>query len=90
MNTTNKETTMNRQQILAIIEISRAIVEAVKAAGELGAPAGTLYAALMAAGCTLTQFEGIMGGMTRGGILTKSGHIYRVGPAVWKFGKTSI
>jgi len=71
---------MNQQQIAnALIEIARAIVESVKAAGELGAPAGNLYAALMTVGCTEAQFERIMGGLCRAGVLIKTGHIYRMG-----------
>ena len=70
---------MNQQQINALKEIARGIVDAVKAAGELGAPAGTLYAALMTAGCTINQFEGIMSGMVKAGLLTQSGNLYRVG-----------
>ena len=55
------------QQIAAVRHVADSIVEAVKVAGSLGAPGGTLYAALMGAGCTLDQFNQFMGALQRAG-----------------------
>jgi hypothetical protein len=49
-----------------------------RANGE-GAPAGPIYAALMAQGCTLEQFEQLMGVLVETGRLRKQGHLYFVG-----------
>ncbi len=69
-------TTMSPTAILALRRILDAVCEAVKAAGPLGAPGGHLYAALMAHGCTMEQFNGIMAGLVRAGKLRKSGECY--------------
>lgn len=65
------------QQRLAVMVLANAVVDAVRGAGSMGAPAGTLYAALMAHGCTLAQFESLMAGLVRVGRLTQAGHLYR-------------
>jgi hypothetical protein len=63
--------------MLAIRAISKAIVQTVKAAGEpVGAPGGILYAALMASGCTLSQFQSIMYALIGAGYLRQSGECY--------------
>ncbi len=69
---------MTHEQITALRQLAAAIIESVKAAGPLGAPGGVMYAALMAQGCTLNQFESIMGGMVRAGKLTKRGDCYHL------------
>ena len=74
------------EQIAALRAIADAIVEAVEAAGPMGAPGGVIYAALMASGCTLAQYESIMSAMVRAGILTRHGDLYRVGPAARRAG----
>lgn len=65
---------MNIQAILKAI--CDAIIESVKAGGPLGTPGGTLYAALMAQGCTLQQFEQIMAALVSAGKLEKRGELY--------------
>ena len=75
---------MTRDQIAALRSIGRAILEAVQASGQLGAPGGILYAALMQKGCNLNQFEQIMSGMVRADVLTKSGECYYVGSQAQK------
>ncbi len=67
---------MTNQQISALRAIASAVLETVKEAGEMGAPAGPMYAALMAHGCSLHQFEQIMGGLERSGYVRKSGDCY--------------
>lgn len=69
---------MTPQQVKALRSICDAIIEAVRAAGPLGAPGGILYAALMSHGCTLAQYEQIMAGLVRAGMLRKSGECYHV------------
>ena len=68
------------EQIAALRALAGAITEAVKAAGPMGAPGGVIYAALMAQGCTLAQYESIMSAMVRSGNLTRHGDLYRVAP----------
>ena len=66
------------EQITALRAIADEIVEAVKAAGPMGAPGGVIYAGLMASGCTLAQYGSIMSAMVASGILTRHGDLYRV------------
>lgn len=70
------ETAPGINQMIALI--CEAIIESVAVAGPLGAPAGTLYAALMAHGCTLDQFNSIMGALVRIGKLRQQGNLYFV------------
>lgn len=67
---------MNKAQATALREVAKAIILTVKEVGNMGAPGGIMYAALMAQGCTLDQFEQIMGGLTRAGYLDKRGDCY--------------
>lgn len=67
-------TESQRREILrAVVE---AILEACKVAGPMGAPGGHLYAALMATGMRLEQFESIMRALVEAGKLEKRGHCY--------------
>ena len=66
---------MTIEQIKVLGEIIRSIVQTVKECPD-GAPAGPMYAALMSQGCTLSQFESLMGGLVRAGKLRKSGDLY--------------
>jgi hypothetical protein len=67
----------NRQR-LAVVYLANAIVDSVRESDNgLGVPAGPMYAALMAHGCTLNQFEQIMSGLVRVGRLTRTGNLYR-------------
>ncbi len=67
---------MTNEQIIAIRKVASLILDTVKESGPLGAPGGILYAGLMTAGCTLHQYEQIMGGLVRAGKLTKDGECY--------------
>lgn len=60
---------MNIQQVLALRQISAAIIESV---GADGGPSGTVYAALMAHGCTLNQYEQILAALIRTGMIEQS------------------
>jgi hypothetical protein len=74
---------MTPQQIEAVRVIARAIVESVRDVGT--APAGPMYAALMGQGCTLNQFQQIMGQLVRAGFLTHDAdaHTYSLGAKVF-------
>jgi len=67
---------MTIEQIKALKAVADAIIETVQGAGPMGAPGGHIYAALMAQGCTLHQYEQIMSGLVRAGKLRKSGECY--------------
>jgi hypothetical protein len=71
---------MTTEQINALRSIAAVIIDTVREADQLnpaiGAPAGHLYAGLMTAGCTLEQFEQIMGALVSTGKLSKDGDCY--------------
>ncbi len=60
----------------AATQLVDAVVETVRESGPDGAPAGSIYAALMTLGFTLEQFERLMGALVGLGKLTKRGHLY--------------
>lgn len=64
------------QQLAALRAICEAIIDAVAAAGTHGAPAGVLYAALMAYGFTLEKFQNYMGALVSAGKLRQEGNLY--------------
>ena len=66
---------MNPQQIAALRAIGRTIIE-VCADEPIGAPGGIIFAALQAQGCNLHQYEQIMSGLTRAGMLERDGDCY--------------
>lgn len=70
---------MTPQQIQAVRAVARSIVATVREVGT--APAGPMYAALMSKGCTLNQFQQIMGQLVRAGFLThdEESHTYSIG-----------
>lgn len=67
---------LTAQQAQALKLIVESIIEAVAAAGSLGAPGGVIYAALMQYGCSLNQYESIMSALVRAGKLRKQGDLY--------------
>jgi len=69
---------MTAEQRAALKAICDAIIETVKATGPLGAPGGLLYAALMAHGCTLEQFQNLMNGLVAAKMLTKRSECYHI------------
>lgn len=56
------------------------ILEAVKAGGSLGAPAGIMYTAFMTQGYNLDQFNGVMAVLQKNGLVTLSQHCYHLTP----------
>lgn len=67
---------MTNEQATLLKKVVTAIVDSVKEMGVQGAPAGQLYAALMATDISLEQFETIMGSLVRVKLLRKSGNLY--------------
>lgn len=67
---------LTSQQAAALKVLVDAVVGTVKEAGPLGAPGGVIYAALMAHGCLLEQFESLMEALVRLGKVTKRGDCY--------------
>ncbi len=65
---------MDAQEIIETVK--SAIVESVQAAGPLGCPGGSLYAALMSYGCTLETFERFMALLIKERKLEKRGQLY--------------
>jgi hypothetical protein len=59
-------------QLRTILQI---FIDAVKAGGEVGAPGGVLYSAVMDK-MSLGQFEQIMSALVQTGKVRKSGHVY--------------
>ena len=78
---------MTIEQARALRAVADAIIEAVDLAGPMGAPAGVMYAALMASGITLPQFEQIMAGLCGAGKLRKQGHLYFVSGQYYEAGR---
>ena len=66
---------MNQQQIAALRAIARTIIE-VCADEPIGAAGGIIFAALQAQGCSLHQYEQIMSGIVRAGMLERDGDCY--------------
>lgn len=69
---------LTSQQAQALKAIVEAVMDAVKAGGSMGAPGGVMYAALMAHGCSLSQFQSLMSAMVGAGKLVKKGECYFV------------
>lgn len=64
--------------IKALAAICDGIIESVAVAGKQGAPGGVLYSAMMAHGCSLAQFQSLMGGIVKAGKLVQRGNLYFV------------
>ncbi len=64
------------EQYRLVKQVADSIIESVKACGKDGAPGGILYSALMTQGCTIHQFNSLMGGLCAAGKLRKSGDLY--------------
>ena len=61
------------------VAVIGAIAETIREAGEV--PSGVLYAGLMTKGCTLPQYEQILGVLQRAKLVAVKGHVVRwVGP----------
>ena len=68
---------MKRNKAKSLNVAAAGILQAVDAAGKLGAPGGALYAGLMAAGYTLAEFEQVMAALAGpAGLVLKRGQLY--------------
>lgn len=67
---------MTSQQAMLLRKVAVAIIETVRESGPLGAPAGHIYAAMMAYGFSLENFEQIMASLVANKMLRKSGDLY--------------
>lgn len=67
---------LNQTQLRTVAQVSLAVLETVQEAGANGAPSGHIYAALMTQGATLSQFQSLMGTLTRPGHLVLHGDCY--------------
>lgn len=52
------------------------ILQAIKETATSGISGGMLYSALMVFGCTLSQYEAIMGALVKTGKVVSRGHFY--------------
>ena len=52
------------------LKVLMAVAETIREVGE--APSGTIYAALMSHGCTMSQYEAIIGTLTRAGLVRET------------------
>lgn len=75
------------ERMVVLRSVCHGVIEAVEAAGPMGAPGGHLYAALMTYGFSLHQFEGLMNGLVKAGKLVKVGHCYRIPGVETEIGK---
>ena len=71
---TNTQTETNKDRVALMI--AAATCEAIDAAGVHGASDGIVYVALMAHGCTVEQFNSLMGTLVRLGAVEKRGELY--------------
>ena len=69
------------QKQWAALQIYKAVIDSIRESGERGIPGGTIYAALMAHGATIAQYEALMQSLLNTGLISKSGELYRyIGP----------
>lgn len=61
---------MTPDQIKVAQTVGLALLDTIAEQGSLGAPSGPMYAALMHKGCTLTQYNSIIGGLLRNQLVT--------------------
>ncbi len=62
----------------ALARLGMAVLDSIKEAGILGAPGGVIYAALMAKGASLQQYESFMNGLVGNGLVQKEGDCYTI------------
>lgn len=76
---------LTSKQAAALRAIVSATIAAVKEAGPTGAPAGVLYAAMMAHGASKSQFDSLMGALVRAGKLSydAGSYTYHMPDAAW-------
>lgn len=65
-------------QSKAVAILMSAILDAVEAGGEQGAPSGVLYAGLMSMGMTYDAYQTTISSLKEAGYLTLSNHLLRL------------
>ena len=68
---------MTQTQMQTDLKLVDAVSEAVQAAGPQGIPSGRLYSMLMEMGCSLNQYNGLIGIAVKMGKITNSNHLLR-------------
>ena len=68
-------TTPTEAQKTALMLAMQTLIDAVKEGGEMGAPGGVMYAALLGK-LTLNQFNSAMSALVRQGYLRQDGNLY--------------
>ncbi len=63
-----------KELMVSAMMVLKAVAEAIRDAK--GMPSGTLYAALSSKGCSLDQYEKIIGMMERSGLIRRDGNHY--------------
>ena len=63
---------MDKDQFEALKAVSDAILNCIVPEG---APSGTIYAVLTGYGCTLEQYEGILAGLDKAGLIYRKGDL---------------
>lgn len=66
---------ITKEQKIAILNVIEALKDAVAEAGEHGAPEGVLYAAFMAHGMSLENFNLMIGCLIKTGNIKKKGNL---------------
>lgn len=70
---------MNIQQILTLKKIGHMILTSIQEASHVGpVPEGSMYAALMQHGATLSQFQQLLGGLESKGLVTREAHTVEI------------
>ena len=67
---------MNDTKRNALLKIAVLVTETVRESGPMGAPGGTIYAALMTIGISLEQYEQIMSALLATGLVRRQGECY--------------
>lgn len=70
--------TSEAKKVEAIERVSKAVLETIQEAGELGAPGGHLYVAMQLFGMTLTQYQQFMAGLAENGCVAHEGDCYTI------------
>jgi len=64
-----------KETVQALAAIIEAIYETIKESGDLGAPSGIIYAAVMGVGINLETYNAIIDAMVKSGKVRKSGDL---------------
>lgn len=81
-------TTKNLQDTLNAMIVGHAVLEAIEAAGDDGAPSGVLYAGLMTGQVSVNYYQQMMGSLQRKEMVTNEGDVYFLTERGKAFSKT--